>query len=93
MMNTIHIIEELGIPTKLQAILRDFKSVEDSVGDHKSRNSNYRNSEQDAGAEGVSYGHVSHQHHQDSAARSFQVKDRAECALIQIMRAKDLLHC
>ncbi|KAA1075089.1 hypothetical protein PGT21_028562 [Puccinia graminis f. sp. tritici] len=93
MMNTIHIIEELGIPTKLQTILRDFKSVEDGGGDHKSSNSHYRNSEHDSGAEGVSYGHVSYQHHQDSAARSFQVKDRAECALIQIMRAKDSLHC
>ncbi|OAV99075.1 hypothetical protein PTTG_11930 [Puccinia triticina 1-1 BBBD Race 1] len=91
-MDTIGIIEELGIPEKLHEILRDFKSSDD----HHSKsynNSGSKKGDQEAAADGAQYGQASYQRHQDSAAKKFQVKDRAECALVQIMRTKDKLHC
>ncbi|POW16173.1 hypothetical protein PSHT_06833 [Puccinia striiformis] len=94
--HTIHIFEELGIPDKLREILRDFALITNN-NNHPSQSQSQKEQEQEHYAKGRKTDK------QESSSGScpsvtikpplFLVKDRAECALIQIMRKKDHLHC
>jgi len=90
MMKTIETMESLEIPAKLRAVLRQFKrlkegplveggmlliEVDDNMEDEKRRLGCYAQTPAQL----------------EALAKRWQVKDRAECALFQILRKKDIL--